>query len=171
MASRLLLLKSLRLLPGPEPEPVEADLIGWEEEVRQRLEEYRAYKQMAQSLMERASSEPFSFPPPARTIEVVGQEQPLEVELLVEAFQSILARIPPRPIVVTGRTWTLDEKLGVLDLKLAQGPIDVLAVIMESEDRLEAVVTFVALLELLRRGRIRIRQRQRFGPILAELRG
>jgi segregation and condensation protein A len=171
MASRLLLLKSLRLLPGPEPEPVEADLIGWEEEVRQRLEEYRAYKQMAKSLMERASSEPFSFPPPARTIEVVGQEQPLEVELLVEAFQSILARIPPRPIVVTGRTWTLDEKLGVLDLKLAQGPIDVLAVIMESEDRLEAVVTFVALLELLRRGRIRIRQRQRFGPILAELRG
>lgn len=170
MASRLLLLKSIRLLPGPEPEPEEADLLGWEEEVRRRLEEYRAYKELARSLMERASSEPFAFPPPARAIEIVGQEQPIEVGLLVEAFQSILSRIPPRPVVVAGRTWTLEEKLAVLNSKLGQGPIDVLAVIMESQDRLEAVVTFVALLELLRQGRIRIRQRQRFGPIVAELR-
>lgn len=168
MASRLLLLKSLRLLPGPEPEPEDADLLGWEEDVRKRLEEYRAYKQMAQSLMERAAAEPFTFPPPARAIEIEGQEQPLEVERLVQAFQSILARIPPRPVVVTGRSWTLEEKLEVIETRLAAGAIDVLALIMESEDRLEAVVTFVALLELLRRGRVRIRQRERFGPIMAE---
>ncbi len=170
MASRLLLLKSIRLLPGEPPTDEETDLLGWEEEVRQRLEEYRAYKQMAEGLMERAEQESFSFPPPARPVDVAGQEEPLEMELLVVAFNSVLARIPPRPLVVTGRTWTLDEKLELITNRLRMGPIELLELILESEDRLEAVVTFVAVLELLRRSLISVRQKQRFGPIHIESR-
>src|SRR5216683_6183692 len=64
MAARLLLLKSIRLLPGETPSEDETDLLGWEEEVRKRLEEYRIYKQMAEGLMERAEQDTFSFPPP-----------------------------------------------------------------------------------------------------------
>jgi segregation and condensation protein A len=168
MASRLLLLKSIRLLPGEEPDPEETDLLGWEEDVRRRLDEYRAYKQMAQGLMERAGAEAYAFPPPARPVETEGQEQPLEIDRLLEAFQSVLARIPPRPVVVTGRGWTLDEKLELLRERLRGGPLDFLELILESEDRLEAVVTFVALLELLRRGEVRIRQPERFGRILVQ---
>jgi chromatin segregation and condensation protein Rec8/ScpA/Scc1 (kleisin family) len=37
-------------------------------------------------------------------------------------------------------------------------------------DRLEAVVTFVAVLELVRRSAITIRQKERFGPIHIEAR-
>jgi segregation and condensation protein A len=168
MASRLLLLKSIRLLPGEPPTDEETDLLGWEEEVRQRLEEYRAYKQMAEGLMERAEQESFSFPPPARPVEAAGQEEPLEVGLLVVAFNSVLARIPPRPLVVTGRTWTLEEKLDLITHRLRKGPIELLELILESEDRLEAVVTFVAVLELLRRSLISVRQKERFGPIHIE---
>src|SRR3989440_4557358 len=104
MAARLLLLKSIRLLPGEPPTEEETDLLGWEEEVRKRLEEYRAYKQMAEGLMERQEQDSFSFPPPARPGEAGGQEEPLEVGLLVVAFNSVLARMPPRPGVVHGRT-------------------------------------------------------------------
>src|ERR1700674_1615870 len=43
MASRLLLLKSIRLLPGEPPSVEETDLLGWEEEGSQGLEAYRAY--------------------------------------------------------------------------------------------------------------------------------
>jgi segregation and condensation protein A len=168
MAARLLLLKSLRLLPGEPPTDEETDLLGWEEDVRQRLEEYRAYKEMAQGLMTRAEQEPFSFPPPARTIDAAGQEEPLEVGLLVVAFNSVLARIPPRPLVVTGRTWTLEEKLDAITSRLRRGPIELLELILESEDRLEAVVTFVAVLELLRRSLISVKQKDRFGPIHIE---
>jgi segregation and condensation protein A len=168
MASRLLLLKSIRLLPGEPPTDDETDLLGWEEEVRQRLEEYRAYKEMAAGLMDRAEQESFSFPPPARPVDAAGQEEPLEVGLLVVAFNSVLARIPPRPLVVTGRTWTLEEKLDVISTRLRKGPIELLELILESEDRLEAVVTFVAVLELLRRSLIRVRQKERFGPIHVE---
>jgi len=170
MAARLLLIKSIRLLPGEPPTDEETDLLGWEEEVRQRLEEYRVYKAMAGELMERAQQETFAFPPPARPVEAGGQEEPLEVGLLVVAFNSVLARIPPRPLVVTGRTWTLEEKLELISERVRKGPIELVELILESEDRLEAVVTFVAVLELLRRSVIRVRQKERFGPIHVELR-
>jgi segregation and condensation protein A len=168
MAARLLLLKSIRLLPGETPTDDETELLGWEDEVRQRLEEYRAYKEIAGELLERAQQETFAFPPPARPVEAGGQEEPLDVDLLVVAFNSVLARIPPRPVVVTGRTWTLQEKLDLITTRLRKGPIELVELILESEDRLEAVVTFVAVLELLRRSRITVRQKERFGPIQVE---
>lgn len=170
MAARLLLIKSIRLLPGDTPTDEETDLLGWEEEVRQRLEEYRVYKEMAGELMERAQQDSFAFPPPVRELEAGGQEEPLEVELLLVAFNSVLARIPPRPVVVTGRTWTLQEKLDAVTERLRHGPIELVELILESEDRLEAVITFVAVLELLRRSLVRVRQKERFGPIHVEAR-
>ena len=170
MAARLLLLKSVRLLPGETATDEETELLGWEDEVRQRLEEYRAYKEIAGELLERAEQESFAFPPPARPIEAGGQEEPLDVDFLVAAFNSVLARIPPRPVVVRGRTWTLQEKLDLISERLRQGPIELVQLILESEDRLEAVVTFVAVLELIRRSLIRVRQKERFGPIHVELR-
>jgi segregation and condensation protein A len=170
MAARLLLLKSIRLLPGEQPTDEESELLGWEEDVRQRLEEYRAYKAMAHDLMTRAEQEVFAFPPAARQVEAGGQEEPLDVDLLVAAFNSVLARIPPRPVVITGRTWTLEEKLDVITQRLQQGPIELIALLLESADRLEAVVTFVAVLELVRRSAITIRQKERFGPIHIEAR-
>jgi len=157
MAARLLLLKSIRLLPGEAPTDEEVDLLGWEDEVRQRLEEYRAYKEIAGELLQRAQQESFAFPPPARPVEAGGQEEPLDVDFLVAAFNRVLARIPPRPLVVQGRTWTLQEKLDLISDRLRQGPLELVELLLESEDRLEAVVTFVAVLELLRRSAVRIR--------------
>ena len=168
MAARLLLLKSIRLLPNEAPTDEETELLGWEDEVRQRLEEYRAYKQIAGELLERATQETFSFPPPARPVEAGGQEEPLDVDFLVEAFNRVLARIPPRPVIVRGRTWTLQEKLELITERLREGPIELVELILESEDRLEAVVTFVALLELIRRAAVRVTQKERFGPIRVE---
>ena len=170
MAARLLLVKSMRLLPGETPTDEESELLGWEDEVRQRLEEYRAYKEIAGELLERAQQETFAFPPPARPVEAGGQEQPLDVDVLFAAFNGVLARIPPRPVVVQGRTWTLEEKVDLITDRLRTGPLDLVELILESADRLEAVVTFVAVLELIRRSAIRVRQKERFGPIHVELR-
>ena len=170
MAARMLLLKSIRLLPTDAPTDEETELLGWEDEVRQRLEEYRAYKEIAGELLERAQQETFAFPPPARPVEAGGQEEPLNVDFLVEAFNRVLARIPPRPLIVTGRTWTLQEKLDLISGRLRDGPIELVELILESQDRLEAVVTFVALLELIRRSLVRVRQKERFGPIHVEAR-
>ncbi|TMC54638.1 MAG: hypothetical protein E6J20_01485 [Chloroflexi bacterium] len=171
MAARLLLLKSIRLLPGETPTDEETELLGWEDEVRERLEEYRAYKEIAGELLERAQQETFAFPPPARPVEAGGQEGALDVDFLVAAFNSVLARIPPRPLVVQGRTWTLQEKVDLITDRLRRGPIELVELILESEDRLEAVITFVAVLELVRRSAVSVRQKERFGPIHVEMRG
>jgi segregation and condensation protein A len=58
----------------------------------------------------------------------------------------------------------------MLTIRVRQGPIELVELILESEDRLEAVVTFVAVLELLRRSLVRIQQKERFGPIHVEAR-
>jgi segregation and condensation protein A len=165
MLSRLLLLKSVRLLPGEEPSEEEVELLGWEEDVRRRLEEYRIYKEVAQELMLRAVSDAQAFPPPARTVDVDGQEAPLEVELLVNAFKDLLNRVPPRPVTVSGRAWTTGQKVEYLTAGLLRGPLNLVDLILDCEDRLEAVVTFVALLELLRQGRVMVRQKESFGDI------
>jgi segregation and condensation protein A len=157
-------------LPGEEPDDEEADLLGWEEDVRTRLLEYRAYKEMAEKLMELAAADEPSYPAPAREVEVEGQEEPLQVAALLAAFQSVLARVPPRPLVFVGTRWTVDDKLVVLHERLRAGGFELIDMILECRDRLEAVITFVAVLELLRRGEIRVRQEQNFGRILVETR-
>jgi segregation and condensation protein A len=170
LAARLLLLKSIRLLPGEEPDDEEADLLGWEEDVRTRLLEYRAYKEMAEKLMERAAADEPSYPAPARQVDVEGQEEPIQVAALVAAFQAVLARVPPRPLVYLGTRWTVEDKLVFLQQRLRQGSFDLVEVVLACADRLEAVITFVAVLELLRRGEIRVRQERNFGRILVETR-
>jgi segregation and condensation protein A len=170
LAARLLLLKSIRLLPGEEPGEEEADLLGWEEDVRARLLEYRAYKEMAEKLMERAAADEPSYPAPARQVDVEGQEEPIQVAALVAAFQAVLARVPPRPLVYVGTRWTVDDKLAFLQQRLMEGSFDLVEVILDCADRLEAVITFVAVLEMLRRSEIRVRQEQNFGRILVETR-
>ncbi len=170
LAARLLLLKSLRLLPGEEADDEEADLLGWEEDIRGRLLEYRAYKEMAEKLMERAAADEPSFPAPTRRVEVEGQEEPLQVSALLAAFQAVLARVPPRPLVYVGKRWTVEDKVEFLRRRLRQGRFDLVEAILECADRLEAVITFVAVLELLRRSEIRVRQEQNFGRILVEAR-
>ena len=168
LGSRLLLLKSVRLLPGIAGDAEETDLLGWEEDVRRRLDEYRTYKAMAEELMRRAVEESYAFSAPARTIAIEGQEEPLEVAALLSAFQSVLERVPPRPLVFKGRSWTPEEKIAVLESRLESGPLDLVELLLESADRLEAVVTFIALLELPRRGRVRVRQTASFGAIRVE---
>jgi segregation and condensation protein A len=170
LAARLLLLKSIRLLPGEEPDDEEADLLGWEEDVRTRLLEYRAYKEMAEKLMERAAADEPSYPAPARQVEVEGQEEPIQVAALVAAFQAVLARVPPRPLVYVGTRWTVEDKLAFLQHRLREGAFDLVDVILACADRLEAVITFVAVLEMLRRSEIRVRQEENFGRILVETR-
>ena len=49
--------------------------------------------------------------------------------------------------------------------RIRRGAFDLVALILESQDRLEAVVTFMAILELLRRGEIAVRQRRSFEQI------
>ena len=81
-------------------------------------------------------------------------------------FKDLLSRVPPRPVTVTGRAWTTEQKVEALTGRLLRGAVNLVELILDCEDRLEAVVTFVALLELLRQGRVTVRQKEAFGDII-----
>lgn len=170
LAARLLLLKSIRLMPADEAQEdfPEEDLVDWEEDVRARLLQYQAYRRMAEAMMERAQQEAFSFPPPVRPIPSAGQEEPIAMASLLGAFEGLLRRLPPPALLVATEPWTMPERVSYLEARLQAGGFDLVDVIQECVDRLQAVVTFVALLELWRQGRVVVRQRSSFGQIWVE---
>ncbi|MGH7866093.1 MAG: segregation and condensation protein A, partial [Candidatus Dormibacteraceae bacterium] len=90
LAARLILLKSIRLLPGEQPEPEENELLGWEESVRRQLQEYQLCQKLARELMARREREVESYPAPVREVEARGKEEPLQVDSLLIAFQGLL---------------------------------------------------------------------------------
>ena len=59
----------------------------------------------------------------------------------------------------------MEEKVAWLQGLLARGPLEFEGIFAEVSTRLEAVACFLALLELLKRGRAVVDQPEPFGPI------
>jgi len=170
IAAQLIELKSRRLLPaetvtvlaGAEDEPDE-------EELRRRLVEYRALRDAAVALGERdgLASAMHREPREADLPEV--PPEPMPARLLAEALDR-LAAIPepePPPPEVVAREVTIAQQIGVLLEAVSQtGQVVLQAVLAACASRTERTVTFMALLELVRRRTIRAEQATLFGPIL-----
>ncbi|HCJ10417.1 MAG TPA: chromosome segregation protein ScpA [Clostridiales bacterium] len=88
---------------------------------------------------------------------------------LVRGLQSVLRELEDGPAVEVGReTVTVEEKVAEMTsllLEAGEGGLDFIGLLRRARTRLEAVVAFLALLELHRRGLVRLRQERPFGPI------
>ncbi|MEX0626049.1 MAG: segregation/condensation protein A [Chloroflexota bacterium] len=172
VAAQLILLKSRSMLPG-EVLPISADATDEpdEEELRRRLVEYRALRDVARALGERDLVKPMQRREPRESDLPVASLTPLPVALLVEAMRA-LAAIPepePAPPEIVAREITIAMQITVLRTALAAGGRVVLQQLLAScRSRTEATVTLLATLELVRRRQVRVRQRELFGPILLE---
>jgi segregation and condensation protein A len=180
MAATLLLIKSFSMLPHAgseeleEAEELKHDLVA-------RLLEYQRYREAAEKLGARAllgrdvfaaPGEKLPEPPP----EEEGGAPRLNVSLfdLVEAMAAVLKRLTdtaPRQIAL--RDIPVAECIPRIMAALEQsgGPVDFAALFedfRDSNDRSVVIATFMALLELIRQGRVRARQEHRYGPILLE---
>ncbi|MGH7914782.1 MAG: segregation and condensation protein A [Candidatus Binataceae bacterium] len=180
MAATLLLIKSFSLLPHAgteeleEAEELKRDLVA-------RLLEYQRYREAAEKLGARAllgrdvfaaPGEKLPEPPP----EEEGSAPRLQVSLfdLVEAMAAVLKRLigtTPRQIAL--RDIPVVECIPRIMAALEQGGGAVeFAALFEDfhnlNDRPAVIATFMALLELIRQGRVHARQERRFGPILLE---
>jgi len=167
MAAILAEIKSRMLLPRPEPEHDEdgdprAELI-------RRLQEYERYKQAAEDLDQ--------LPRLERDIMLadadIGDHQPIQVppdidlrELLL-ALKEVMARaelfahhhIQGEPLSVRERMSRIMQSLSSTEFVRFEQMFDL------SEGRLGAVVTFLALLELLREHLVDLVQQELFGAI------
>jgi segregation and condensation protein A len=167
VASRLLALKAAGLLPGAAGEEDEEDLEAWEDAVRARMVEYQRFKDAAEELMHRHQRGGFSFPS-AIEGEIVPSEQiQINPDGLAAAFQAILDRLPePGELQVELSSYSLSDEMARIRERLGGEPTtSFTALFTAAETRLHAVVIFLALLELVRVGEARFRQRATFGEI------
>ena len=173
MAATLIHIKSKMLLPRPE---TAAGVAGEDEDPRdglvRRLLEHEKFKAAAGLLHEREQLRAAQWQrPDGRVAAIAGDdyEPELEVDLfsLLTAFQAVVQRLkqrpkvllPPEQLSVEARIDQLLERLSETD---ACGFEDLFA---DTHDRGGLIVTFLALLEMIRLKLVRVFQSGSFGPV------
>ena len=171
MAATLIQIKSRMLLPPDEEAPPD-ELEDPRLELVQRLLEYQAFKDAASILKEKEDERLKIF---GRPPEVPAEEETLLPELylfdvnlfdLLAAFKKLLVNAPPEMRTITRETLTVKDKMmHIVDMLENIESIRFEELFKESFTRVQLIVTFLSLLELLRLGLARVYQEQQFGNI------
>ncbi len=180
VASQLILIKSRVLLTRRVPEGAAAvpdEGPDPEAELRARLILYRAFRDGGIRLLEDARARVGLFhrdPTASRSAGLAGARppaaEPLSPLVLVEALEGIarVAPPPPRPPETIRRTITLLERAALIRRALDEAPAIVLQELLKDvRDRVVVALTFLAMLELMKRREIVVEQAEPFGPIIA----
>ena len=172
MASTLVHIKSRMLLPAGADEPDEDEGVDPREELVRRLLEYQRYKDAAGQLEQREILSRDVFARAATPTEAVGPRGFREISVfeLLGALKQVIDRLPKDTFHdVTLEKITVREKMTLLlDRLRQQGSVLFEALFAEVKSRMEVVVTFLAMLELVKVRAIRIVQEEMAGPIIIE---
>ncbi|MDF2757233.1 MAG: scpA [Nitrospira sp.] len=173
MAATLLQIKSKMLLPVEETAEDEDDGPDPREELVRRLLEYKTFKEAARQLdtQEKMWREIYSRPAAPHEEAPDTDEAMLEnIGLfdLVDALQGILNRNPGKKLleILPDNLTVRDRMNAILEALEGQESIGFEALFEASCHRLLIIVTFLALLELIRLRTVRVYQAESFGPIL-----
>ena len=167
MAAQLLQIKSRLMLPRPPQAPEEDPRVS----LVQRLLEYQQVKVAAQSLSERESDwQKIAFAPGIDLDDHKRvEEEPIRATLfdLLGAYRDALKRLlPPPPVEVRTQPKSLEQRVMEVLTELQDGLWKPFQGLMgQARTREELVLTFLALLELVRTGRISLVQGETFGEI------
>ena len=168
-AARLLLIKSRALLPRPSEEPQAEDDA---EDLERRLLEYRIFRDAAEGLRELEESGRRSYPRQAPTTPLQSPDPPLAPirpeELRAALVRMLKAMDPnPEPVAVRAQISVKERIEQLVALLSARGRATFSEV---SGATVESIVaTFLAILELLRRGLLRAQQDVAFEEISISL--
>lgn len=168
MAAQLLQIKSRLMLPRP---PQDAGEVDPRESLVQRLLEYQQVKAAALALSERESDwQKIAFAPGLDLEDHKRvEEEPIRATLfdLLGAYREALKRLmPPPPVEIRTQPKTLEQRLLEVLGSLQDGLWKPFAGLLgQVSTREELVLTFLALLELVRTGRIALVQGETFGEI------
>ena len=172
MAATLIHIKSRMLLPAGEEEADEEEGVDPREELVRRLLEYQRYKEAAAELEQRELLSRDVFiraSAPAEEVSPRGFRE-LSVFELLGALKQVLDRLPKDAVhEVTLDKITVREKMTLLlEILRARRSVYFESLFAEVKSRLEVVVTFLAMLELVKVRAIRIFQEQLNTPIMIE---
>jgi len=171
MAATLIHIKSRMLLPRPDPTQEDPEEDPRDALIR-RLVEHQKYKAAAELLHERETVRSAQWMRPDALVAGIAGEAPepeLEVDLfsLMAAFRNVLQRarerpqvqLPPEYISIEARIEALLERLSETEACGFEDLFD------DVDTRPGLIVTFLALLEMIRLKLVRVFQAGSFGPI------
>ena len=173
VAAKLVLIKSQALLPRPPAPTGEGEEQTGDDLVRQ-LMAYKQFKEVGRELgkLEAANRQTFvRVAPPPRTetkIDLSG----VTVDQLLQLVREALALEKPLAsvgAVVSPYTLTIRDQIALIQRRLARrSQVSFRGLLKQARSRIEIIVTFLAMLELLKRRAVRVRQEGMFGDILIE---
>ncbi len=173
VAAKLVLIKSAALLPGrsdssPDHEDEEAsgDLV-------RQLQIYRQYKEAARLLQERETRGWRSYirlVPPRRIDPRPNLDQVTIYDLvsLAQETLNVTPRAPVSPIVSPVKV-TIQQQIDQIEQRLSRERSIVFRTLLSrATTRIEVIVTLLAVLELVKRDRVRVYQQTLFGEIIIQ---
>lgn len=162
LAATLILFKARQLLPAP-PEDFEEEIFDPDAE-RRRREEFERFKKVAELLKAYEKKWINVYSRQAGTekekTSVVWEFEDVSIYDLYQAFQKVISELgAEKPAVVFGEDYTVDEKMAELRILLSEIEMFCLSqYLIQMRSRSEIIVTFLALLELVRLQELAVKQ-------------
>ncbi|MBI4155790.1 MAG: segregation/condensation protein A [Candidatus Zambryskibacteria bacterium] len=171
IASTLVLIKSKSLLPNLSLTEEEQHSI---EDLEARLQEYQKYKALAVHLRERfgIQTEYLRLPSKEKVI-VFAPDKNMSVKRIHETIQSVIREMPKKefvPKAIVQKVISLEEMMGNLSKRInatLKMSFKDFAKVGKTE-KLNVIVSFLAMLELVKQGIIHVRQDKHFHDIEIE---
>ncbi len=173
MAATLMQIKSRMLLP-PDPSQEETEEADPREELVRRLQEYKKFKEVAEDLRTKETRRKDLFTrrideEKTKELKQESTEVYFEASLfdLISALSQVLKNIPKEVFYeVVKDEHTVDKKIhDLLHLLLDHPRVMLLDLFKRCESKIEAIVTFMAILELIRLREIVALQHRQFDNI------
>jgi len=174
IAAKLILIKSRMLLPQPKATPAEEEDVG--DDLVRQLREYKMFKQAAVFLRERERQGLRAYPrlaPPPRLKPTTARLEGVSPDDLANALMRALRIRPtlPQGTLTVPLAVSIDHEIHrILDLTAMRASVTFTHLLERAQTRIEIIVTFLAVLELIKRRQIRAQQDTLFGEIVLERR-
>lgn len=171
IAAKLILIKSRLLLPQPEtPSPEGEEDVG--EALARQLRDYKMFKQAAAFLRERERQGLRAYPrfaPPPRPQPTTWKLEGVTADDLAHALQRALHVRPtlPQGTLSVPLAVSIDQQIHTItELTRTRRQVNFSHLLARAATRVQVIVTFLAVLELIKRGLITAQQQGLFGEIM-----
>jgi segregation and condensation protein A len=170
IASTLLLIKSRSLLPNLNLTDEEQQDIG---DLERRLKIYQRIKELSLHIKKQFGQEIIFAPEPRKMIPVFSPDQSMAKENFLSAILSVIKALPKVeniPKAIVRKVISLEEMIGNLTTRI-QSSIKLSFrefAKVGKEERVNVIISFLAMLELVKQGIVNVRQNNEFEDIEME---